>query len=126
MRVGVVDEIIAHARDEAPRECCGLLVGRADAVERSVRVRNIAADPARRFLVDPADHFAAIRAARSESLEVIGAYHSHPASPPVPSPTDLAEAHNGADFLYLIVSLQKEEVRAYRLDEGKWEAELLV
>jgi proteasome lid subunit RPN8/RPN11 len=111
--------MLAHAREEAPRECCGLLVGRAESVVRSVRARNL--DPtATRYLIDPEDHFAAIRAARGERLEVVGAYHSHPSSAPVPSPTDVAEANNGSDFLYVIVSLVDDEVKAYRIAGGEF------
>lgn len=113
----MVAELLAHAREEAPRECCGLLVGRGEAVERSVRSKNLDASSTR-YLIDPAAHFAAIRRARAEGRDVVGAYHSHPASAPVPSPTDLAEAHSGSDFLYVIVSLVNDEVRAYRYDEG--------
>ena len=86
-------------------------------VARSVRARNLDAN-ATRYLIDPEDHFAAIRGARAEGLEVVGAYHSHPSSAPVPSPTDIAEANSGSDFLYVIVSLVNEDVRAYRIDAG--------
>ncbi len=113
----VLADIFAHARAEAPRECCGLLVGAAATVVRSVRARNLGEGNAR-YLVDPEDHFKAIRAARADALEIIGAYHSHPCSPPVPSPTDIAEAHGGPEFLYLIVSLLNAEARGYRIDEG--------
>jgi proteasome lid subunit RPN8/RPN11 len=113
----VIADLLAHAREDAPRECCGLLIGHGDAVVRSVRARNLDAK-ATRYLIDPADHFAAIRAARADGLEVIGAYHSHPTSAPVPSPTDVAEANNGSEFLYVIVSLIADEVRAYRVDHG--------
>ena len=109
--------MLAHARDEAPRECCGLLVGKGESVVRSVRARNLDSKAAR-YLIAPEDHFAAIRTARVEGLEVVGAYHSHPSSGPVPSPTDVEEANSGSDFLYVIVSLVNDEVRAYRIAEG--------
>ena len=113
----VVADMLAHAREEAPRECCGLLVGTGDAVERSVRARNLDERPGR-YLIDPQSHFAAIHAARSEGRNVIGAYHSHPASAPVPSATDIAEANGSSDFVYVIVSLASDETRAYRYDGG--------
>ena len=109
--------MLAHARTEAPRECCGLLVGTGETVVRSVRARNLDTN-ATRYLIDPEDHFAAIRAAREERLEVIGAYHSHPSSAPVPSATDIAEANSGPEFVYVIVSVVHEDVRAYRIDAG--------
>lgn len=113
----VIADMLAHAREEAPRECCGLLIGKDESVERSVRARNIDTR-ATRYLIDPDDHFAAIRAARADAREVIGAYHSHPATAPVPSPTDIAEANSGSDFLYVIVSPAGEDVRAYRYGLG--------
>jgi proteasome lid subunit RPN8/RPN11 len=113
----VIADMIAHAREQAPRECCGLLIGKADQVERNVRASNLDPRPTR-YLIDPEDHFAAIREARSLGREVIGAYHSHPASAPVPSQTDLAEATSGSDFFYVIVSLVNDEVRAYQVQDG--------
>ena len=117
MPVAVMREMLAHARDEAPRECCGLLIGQSDSVVRSVRARNLDAT-ATRYLIDPQDHFAAIRAARADGLEVVGAYHSHPTSAPLPSATDIAEANSGPEFLYVIVSPVGEDVRAFRIDAG--------
>jgi proteasome lid subunit RPN8/RPN11 len=114
-----IADMLAHARAEAPRECCGLLIGTEETVVRSVRARNLDTK-ATRYLIDPEDHFAAIRAAREERLEVIGAYHSHPSSAPVPSPTDVAEANSGSDFLYMIVSLVNDEVQAYRIADGQF------
>ncbi len=112
----VVDAVVAHARDAAPAECCGVLLGRGDAVVEAVRTRNVADRPTR-FLIDPRDHFAAIRSARARDLDVVGYYHSHPHSPAEPSDTDVAEA-NYPDHLSLIVGLAAErpDVRLYRFD----------
>lgn len=110
--------MLAHAREEAPNECCGLLIGNRVTIEGSVRARNRDASPTR-YLIDPDDHFAAIHAARTAGTRVVGAYHSHPASAPQPSESDIAEASGGSDFVYVIVSLTPEpEVFAYRLKHG--------
>jgi proteasome lid subunit RPN8/RPN11 len=116
----VLDEILAHARAAAPDECCGLLVGRDGRIHRSSRARNLDSSP-HRYLIDPSDHFAAMRAARDEGLLVIGAYHSHPDGPAVPSPTDVSEAAGDSQFVYLIVSLSAagaQAVGAYLLTAG--------
>ena len=113
----VVRDMLDHAREAAPRECCGLLIGKDDSIVRSVRARNLDSK-ATLYLINPEDHFSAIRSARAEGLEVIGAYHSHPSSAPVPSPTDVAEANSGADFVYVIVSLLDDAVCAYRINGG--------
>jgi [CysO sulfur-carrier protein]-S-L-cysteine hydrolase len=114
------EEIVAHARREAPRECCGLLVGRGGAIEEAVRARNLADAPTRYFM-DPRDHFDALRHARSRGVDVLGFYHSHPHSAAWPSETDRAEAHY-ADHVYLIVSLADDEpdVRLFRLVDGNF------
>jgi proteasome lid subunit RPN8/RPN11 len=117
-------DMIAHARAEAPRECCGLLLGMHDSVVRSFRAKNLAA-AATRYFIDPHDHFRALRLARAEGLQVIGAYHSHPESEPVPSVTDIAEANSGSEFVYVIVSLVKDEVRAYRINGGTCDSLIL-
>ena len=117
----VRDAVVAHAREEAPRECCGLLVGRGSDVVDAVRARNIADEPATRFLIDPEDHFAGRRSARARGLEVVGFYHSHPGSPPEPSERDIAE-FSYPGHLYLIVSLSSEpaEIGLFRFDSGRF------
>jgi len=111
-------EILQHAREVAPQECCGLLVGHRGSIETVFRARNLDAS-ATRYLVDPDDHFAAIRTARAQGRRVIGAYHSHPASPATPSESDIAEASGGRDFLYVIVSPIAGELRGYYLKNGE-------
>lgn len=112
----VIADLEAHAREAAPEECCGLLIGTADAITASVRARNTAAEPHRCYRVDPRDHFSAIRRARAAGLDVIGAYHSHPASLPLPSETDRAEAFEG--FIFLIIG--RSDLRAWRLSSGNF------
>ena len=109
-------EIIAHARDEAPNECCGLLVGDGNVIDECVRVRNVDPRPSTRYEVDPAAHIAAVRRLRGTSRAVIGSYHSHPKSLPVPSESDLAEA-SYREFIWIIVSLSRprRELAAYRM-----------
>jgi len=118
-----VDAVVAHAREAAPAECCGVLLGTGNMVVAAVRTENIAAEPTRRFEIDPQDHIDARRDARGRGLAVLGFYHSHPHSPAVPSPTDLAEA-NYPDHLYLIVSLAAAtpDVGLFRLEGGNFRA----
>lgn len=111
----VLDAIVAHARADAPLECCGLLIGSANRIDDCYPVDNVRRSPVA-FEVDPAGHFAAIRKARGAGRAVIGAYHSHPHSPAVPSPTDIREA-NDPEFVHLIVSLagERADVQAFRI-----------
>jgi proteasome lid subunit RPN8/RPN11 len=116
--------IVAHARRDAPNECCGLLVGRPGEILEAVPASNAAPDPTRRYEISPAEYFAQIRrcrrisAAQSESFAVLGAYHSHPRGGPQPSETDTAQAFR--DFVFVIVGLAGAaggmEIRAYTLE----------
>ena len=114
----VVDDVIAHAIECQPRECCGVLVGTSDHITQSVRARNIAESPSR-FLIDPKTHIEARRTARSLGLQVVGFYHSHPHSHPYPSATDLAEAAY-PECVHLIVGFidGKAEVRLFNYKDG--------
>jgi desampylase len=128
VRRGVLDAIAAHARAEAPRECCGLLIGAAERIDEAARAENIADEPERRYVIDPAAYFAALRRCRGTPASVIGAYHSHPRSAPEPSATDLAQAFG--DFLYVIAGPIAGpgalDIRAYRLKDGNFRAVTLV
>lgn len=79
------------ARDSAPEECCGLLLG-CEAIEDVRSAANVAADPRRRFEIDPQALIDTHRAARAGGPRVIGYYHSHPAGPAEPSAIDRAMA----------------------------------
>jgi proteasome lid subunit RPN8/RPN11 len=113
--------IVRHAVAARPRECCGILLGRDDQIVDAVPAANVSPEPGR-FLVDPKAHIDARRAARSRGLEVVGFYHSHPHSAPVPSATDLAEAAY-PDLAHLIVGLHEvqADLRAFRIADGNFE-----
>jgi proteasome lid subunit RPN8/RPN11 len=119
VRASVVDAIVAHAREAAPIECCGLLLGHpAAGVVESVRARNLAASPTR-YAIDPADHIRARREARERGLAVIGFYHSHPHGSAAASPTDIAEAaYPGAYYLVVGLADAVPDIRLFKYDGG--------
>jgi proteasome lid subunit RPN8/RPN11 len=102
-----LDQVIAHARETQPAECCGILLGSPDDIVRAVRATNLSADPSR-YEIDPRDHIAARREARASGEQIVGFYHSHPHSAPDPSETDLSEA-TYHDALYLIVGCEHRD-----------------
>jgi proteasome lid subunit RPN8/RPN11 len=120
------DEIIAHAREAAPHECCGLVGGTSDGQSQTVyRTRNIAADPLVSYEAAPEDLFTAQRAMRERGEELLAIYHSHPrSSDPQPSATDVRLAYYPA-AVYLIVGFADREacMQAFRITEtnGRWE-----
>jgi proteasome lid subunit RPN8/RPN11 len=118
----VLDAIVRHAREAAPNECCGLLIGTEEGIEEAVRTRNAKESPSA-YQVDAADHFALIRRVRAQQRLIVGAYHSHPRSAAEPSPRDIAESHDES-LVHLIVSLAAAEPRvaAFRIRKGAAEA----
>ena len=127
----LIDEMVAHAREDLPNECCGM-VGGSDGTATSVyRARNHFASPLR-FGVHPDDLFRITQREMPERGEdLVAIYHSHTKSKAYPSQTDLNEAqHSWPDAVWLIVSLEDPEapdVKAYWLKDLKIaDAELIV
>lgn len=112
------DGLFAHARAEAPNECCGLLAGHGQVVSVQIALTNALCSPTAYF-AEPRGLFAAFRRLRAESLELLAIYHSHPASPAVPSRRDLDEWQS-ADAAMLIISLAPaEEIRGWCIAAGQ-------
>src|SRR3954469_1696205 len=115
----VVEQIIDHARADAPRECCGFLVGTSAEIEDRLPMRNIAGGESR-FHIDPKDHIELNRSLRGSGRQIVGVYHSHPRSAATPSPSDITDAHY-PDFVHVIVSLAEADrpvVRAFSIRDG--------
>lgn len=123
-----LDEIIAHAREEAPNECCGIIAGHDGRAVKLFRARNAEASPYR-YSVDPQDLFRIYRECEANSWDFLAIYHSHTASEAYPSPTDIRLAF-WPDAYYVLVSLQdaaKPVVRAFRIVDGNvTEEEIIV
>ena len=98
----------------APREACGLLFGSDAAITDWQAVENVAEEPERRFEIDPAALFAALRAERAGGPRIAGYWHSHPSGDPMPSATDAAMAAPDGR-LWLIVA--GEVARLWRAGE---------
>jgi proteasome lid subunit RPN8/RPN11 len=106
----VRDELRAHATDEAPNECCGVLVFKNDVAERYVRGRNTLASPYRYELeIDPAVWFL-----EDEGYE-LAVFHSHPETEPRPSRTDRERAGLCSGRPFLIYGLKHDELRAWTI-----------
>jgi proteasome lid subunit RPN8/RPN11 len=99
----LLDEMVAHAREDAPNECCGMIGGSGGVATRVVRVKNAAASPLR-YEMDPKEMFEAYTALEGEG-ELLGIYHSHTKSAAYPSQTDVNQAQNWPEQVYVIVSL---------------------
>jgi proteasome lid subunit RPN8/RPN11 len=119
------NDIIEHAREEAPNECCGLIGGIDARTQTVYRLRNLADDPLVTYEASPEDLFAAQRAMRERGEQLLAIYHSHPRSKdPQPSATDVRLAYYPS-AVYFIVGLGNSEpcLRAFLISEreGVWE-----
>lgn len=121
-----LEEIIAHAREASPHECCGLIGGSDDGTAQTIyRTRNVAAEPLVAYEAGPEDLFAAQRAMRERGEQLLAIYHSHPrSSNPEPSRSDVRLAYYPS-AVYFIVGLGGAEpcLRAFRISEReeRWE-----
>ena len=117
------DELVAHAREDDPNECCGyarLTDGRVDAVYRAENLRHSPYG----YELDSKSLLAANEL--DDEGHGVAIYHSHPRSAAEPSQTDINLALY-PDWLYLIVSLESEPVvRAWRIADGRVEEEAVV
>ena len=114
----IVEGIIAQAINELPNEACGLLGGRNNQVVKQFLLTNIDHSP-EHFSFDPAEQFQVLRSARTDELEIIANYHSHPETPSRPSEEDIRLAYD-PNILYLIVSLAAEVpvLKAFSIQNG--------
>jgi proteasome lid subunit RPN8/RPN11 len=113
------DELLAHAREDAPNECCGLIGGENGEAKTVYRARNAEASPLR-YNLDPQDQFRIMNEMEERGEELAAIYHSHTASPAYPSQTDINLAAY-PDALYLIVSLAEgeQDLRGFRIENGE-------
>jgi proteasome lid subunit RPN8/RPN11 len=110
-----VEQMVAQARADAPLETCGLLAGGDECALRILPVPNVLRSPVQ-YRMGGQGFADAMIACDFQPLAI---YHSHPAGPPIPSPTDIAEAFY-PDSVYIIISLAQEppSVCAFRIIGG--------
>lgn len=125
----LIGEMVAHAREDLPNECCGLVGGSDGEATAVVPVDNAAASPLR-YEMDPQGQYNALKRIEEDGGELLAIYHSHTKSAAYPSQTDVNQAVNWPDAIYLIVSLQDPDapqVKGYWLKDLKIaDAELIV
>ncbi|MCJ7510577.1 MAG: M67 family metallopeptidase [Dehalococcoidia bacterium] len=116
-----IDEMVAHARQEAPLECCGVLGGKGGRVLRLYQATN--AEHSRyRYNIDSQELFRINRECEENGWQFLAIYHSHPDGAAYPSPTDIRLAALWPGSLYFIVSLSSPEkpgVHAFRIRDGE-------
>jgi [CysO sulfur-carrier protein]-S-L-cysteine hydrolase len=115
----LVDEIVAHARQDLPNECCGIVATSDGQAVKVHRATNAEASPFR-YSLDPRQQYEITMEIEQQGQDLGAIYHSHTKSPAYPSQTDINLAFY-PEALYVIVGLKTPEpdVRAWRIVDGK-------
>jgi [CysO sulfur-carrier protein]-S-L-cysteine hydrolase len=124
----LLDDMIAHARAEAPNECVGLVAARDGDAVAVHRATNSEASPYR-FVIDGKEQLALITEIDDAGLDIGAIYHSHTRTAPEPSQTDITFAKGWPGVVWIIVGLKgaDPDVRAWLIDDSKVsEVELVV
>lgn len=114
-----LDQIIAEAKKGYPNEVCGILAGKDGLVTKVYKMTNLDKSTTT-FLADPREQLQAFKEMDKLGIEMLGIYHSHPASPAYPSKRDCELAFY-PNMIYVIVSLvdlSKPELRAFKIVDG--------
>jgi [CysO sulfur-carrier protein]-S-L-cysteine hydrolase len=119
----IADEIVNHAREEAPNECCGMIGGRNGAATSLYQGRNAEASPLR-YTIHPQDQLRIMDEIEHRGEELAAIYHSHTGSRAYPSQTDINLAENWPDPVYVICSVadpESPELRGFAIRDGNVE-----
>jgi [CysO sulfur-carrier protein]-S-L-cysteine hydrolase len=120
----LLDDLIAHARSEAPNECCGVVAVESGDRPRAVSVHrtvNTAASPLK-FEVDGLELLGVIDAIERAGHQLGAIYHSHTRTAPFPSQTDINFAAGWPGVEWIIVGISDHdapEVRSYLIEDGR-------
>jgi len=119
----MLDEMTAHAREDAPNESCGLIGGTPDEAQTLHRAENAEASPFR-YSIAPREQLELMNQIDEDGQGVAAIYHSHTRTPAYPSQTDINLASGWPDAVYIIVSLEHPDapvVKAFRIEGSKVE-----
>jgi [CysO sulfur-carrier protein]-S-L-cysteine hydrolase len=118
----IVDELIEHAREDAPDECCGIVASQDGRAVKVFRATNAEASPVR-YSLDPREQYDITMEIERNGWDLGVIYHSHTRSPAYPSQTDVNLAF-WPEALYVIVGVmdpEQPEVKAYRIADRQIE-----
>jgi proteasome lid subunit RPN8/RPN11 len=116
----IADEMVRHAQEEYPRECCGMLAGKGTIISKLFKIQNIA-HRIDEYELDPLEQVNAFEEIDRLSLKLLGVYHSHPNHPCYPSELDISQAFYPGT-LFFIISLsdsQQPQIKSFQMHVEK-------
>ena len=117
----IYQTILAHLQNQYPLEACGLLAGTANGrVTHHYPIDNILQSQTA-YEMDPRQQIEAMLTIEANNQQLLAIYHSHPHSPPYPSPTDVAYAYypEAIQLIISLLSLSAPQTRAFTIQEGQ-------
>lgn len=124
-------ELITHALEDDPNECCGLLLGTGDDADELHRMSNVNKKPISRYTMEPGELLEAQEKAKKSDREFIAIYHSHTFTQGYPSLTDIKNAVKVSSISprHVIVSLVEKTrpiIRAFAINGDSEVTELVI
>ena len=119
----VFGQLVEHARRQPHRECCGILAGQHDVITQAFPAKNVAADPARNYVIAPKEIVRLMGEFRERRLEFLAVYHSHPnwLDANEPSPKDIALAYYSKAIHFIVTPrpYATTPIRAFSIRKGR-------
>lgn len=124
-------ELITHAMQDDPNECCGLLLGVGDEADEIYRMSNVNSKSVSRYTMQPGELVEAQEKVKKSGREFVAIYHSHTFTQGYPSMTDISNAVEIASIStrHVIISLVEKTrpvVRAFSITGSSEVTELIV
>ncbi|KAA8784446.1 proteasome lid subunit RPN8/RPN11 [Paenibacillus sp. 4624] len=93
-------EMSRHMHLSLPQEACGVVLGESAAggirISRFQPIRNVAPDPLHHFSLDQSEWIQCL----FSDVTIVGVFHTHPCSLPIPSQEDLQALPNFAGLIH--------------------------
>ena len=124
-------ELITHALEDDPNECCGLLLGTGDDADELHRMSNVSKKPISRYTMQPGELVETQEKAKKSDREFIAIYHSHTFTQGYPSLTDIKNAVKVSNISarHVIISLVEKSrpvIRAFAINSESEVTELVI
>lgn len=118
----LIEQIVAHLREQLPQEACGVLGGKGHTFQSWIPIPNILRSPTR-YRMDPELQLKAFLYFEENQQDLLGIVHSHPTGPDIPSQTDLKEAYYPEAIYFIFYRTDEQwQYKAYHINHNQYES----
>ncbi len=127
----LISELLTHALESDPDECCGFMFGKDGVATEVRRMDNVHDDKLTRFFMDYREVEKVQRDADALGQDLLAIYHSHTYTHAYPSETDIETAveTGWVPYHYIVISLVEKTrpvVRAFWIAEDAQVSEVFL